>query len=92
MISTIDEYGVASFDTEGKPAATALIVGDLKGRVNAINSLATLGIPKTLKPLTEDQQVLWIQSAIEEDVDLLKEYVDVQAWVDSGLVYQACVF
>jgi hypothetical protein len=92
MISTIDEYGVASFDTEGKPAATALIVGDLKGRVIAINNLATLGIPKTLKPLMEDRQVRWIQSAIEEDVDLLKEYVDVQAWVDSGLVYRACVF
>ena len=92
MIATIDEYRVASFDTEGKPAATALIVGDLKGRVIAINNLATTGIPETLKPLMEDRQVRWVQSAIEEDVDLLKEYVDVKAWVDSGLVYRACVF
>ena len=92
MIATIDEYRIASFDTEGKPSATALIVGDLKGRVIAINNLATTGIPNTLKPLMENRQVRWVQSAIEEDVDLLKKYVDVQAWVDSGLIYRACVF
>ncbi len=92
MIATIEEYRVASFDTEGKPAATALIVGDLKGRVIAINNLATTGIPQSLKPLLEDRQVRWVQSAIEEDVDLLKDYVDVKAWVDSGLIYRACVF
>ncbi len=92
MIATIEEFSIASLDTEGKPAATALIIGDLKGRVLAVNNLATTGIPQTLKPLLENRQVRWIQSAIEEDVDLLKQYVDVQAWIDSGLVYRACVF
>jgi hypothetical protein len=92
MIATIEEFSIASLDTEGKPAATVLIIGDLKGRVLAVNNLANTGIPQTLKPLLENRQVRWIQSAIEEDVDLLKQYVDVQAWIDSGLVYRACVF
>jgi hypothetical protein len=82
MIATIKEFSIASLDTEGKPAATALIIGDLKGRVLNVNNLATTGIPQTLKPLLENRQVGWIQSAIEEDVDLLKQYVDVQAWID----------
>lgn len=92
VIRLISQYQVGSFDTEGKPEATALLIGDIQGRCIAINNLEMVGIPESLKGLLEDPQIRWLQSNVEEDVKLVKPYASVKSWIDSGIIYRACVF
>ena len=90
LIQTIGKYKVGSLDTEGKPV-TALVIGDIEGRVLAINNLAVVGIPIKLKKLIEDSDNTWIQSNVEEDVQQLSKFVNVKTYVDSALIYRTCV-
>ena len=91
LLATVNEFKVASVGTVGKPM-TGLIVGDLTGRVLAINNISTTGVALSLQLVLENRQIRWIQSAIEEVRQFLEDYVVwMKTWVDSDLIYRACV-
>ena len=90
LVKCVDQHKIGSLDTEGKPA-TALLLGDIHGRVLVINNIPNTAVPTDIKNILQDPSVRWLQSNIEEDIDLLKPYVHISTWVDTALIYRACV-
>jgi hypothetical protein len=91
VLKSLDEFQLGAFDIEGKPEATALLIGDLNGVVVAINNLSSTGIPQSLKARLENRNYRWVGSMIEGDVEQLRKYAEVAAWIDTAFVYRGCV-
>ena len=91
LLATVNEFKVASIGTVGKPM-TGLIVGDLTGRVLAINNISTTGVAGSLQVVLEDPQIRWIETEIEEGRRFIEQNVAwIRSWIDSNLIYRACV-